>query len=90
VVTIFEGQVKLPENYFATVTRLPIKYGLGHPVDHHPVSDRMEPTDVTKVRVAINCITCHQPHSSKEADLLAKDQANNMVFCASCHKDLGK
>ena len=86
LVTIFGGQVKLPENYFAKVPRLPIKYGLGHPVDRHPVVDQMDPTDNTKVRVAINCSTCHQPHASAKPDLLVKDQANNTAFCDTCHK----
>ena len=39
LVTIFNGKVKLPEDYFRKVTLLPIKYGRGHPVDRHPVSD---------------------------------------------------
>lgn len=90
MVTIFDGKVRLPENYFAGVPVLPIKYGLGHPVDKHPVVDQMDPTDTTKVRQPMNCATCHQPHASAEANLLVKDQANNMAFCASCHKDLGK
>jgi predicted CXXCH cytochrome family protein len=90
LVTIFNGKVKLPENYFRRVSRLPIKYGLGHPVDKHPVKDLMDPNDVTKVRVAINCATCHQPHASAQPDLLVKDQQNNVAFCASCHKDMGR
>jgi len=90
MVTIFNGQVKLPENYFRRMPILPIKYGLGHPVAKHPVKDQMDPNDVTKVRVPINCGTCHQPHSSAQPDLLVKDQANNIAFCASCHKDLGR
>ncbi|HWR35229.1 MAG TPA: cytochrome c3 family protein [Clostridia bacterium] len=90
LVTIFDGKVRLPENYFAKVARLPIKYGLGHPVEKHPVVDQMDPTDVTKLRVAINCATCHQPHASAQPGLLVNDQANNIAFCASCHKDLGK
>ena len=89
LVTIFNGQVKLPEHYFGKVPKLPIKYGLGHPVAKHPVTDRMEANDMTKVRVPINCVTCHQPHSSQQPDLLIGDMANNMAFCASCHKDLG-
>ena len=28
---------------------LPIKYGRGHPVERHPVTDIMDPTNVTKV-----------------------------------------
>ncbi len=90
LVTIFDGKVKLPENYFSKVPVLPIKYGLGHPVDKHPVIDQMDPSDVSKVRVSMNCGTCHQPHASAQPNLLVNDQANNMAFCATCHKDLGK
>ena len=39
LVTIFDGKVKLPENYFSKVPVLPLKYGLGHPTENHPVSD---------------------------------------------------
>ena len=90
IVTIFDGKVRLPEDYFAKVVQLPLKYGLGHPTDRHPVSDVMDPTDISKVKSAINCLSCHQPHSSTQANLLVKDQVNNMVFCSSCHKDLAK
>ena len=89
LVTIFNGQVKLPENYFGMVERLPIKYGRGHPVDKHPVVDQMDPNDVTKVRVAVNCASCHQPHASAQPGLLLNDQKNDVAFCATCHKDLG-
>ncbi|MFZ0419871.1 MAG: cytochrome c3 family protein [Candidatus Sulfotelmatobacter sp.] len=88
LVAIFDGKVKLPENYFSKVPILPLEYGLGHPVEHHPVSDLVDPKDRTHVLVPLNCLTCHQPHSSAQADLLVKDQANNMDFCHSCHKGL--
>lgn len=90
VVTIFGGKVRLPENYFDKVVQLPLKYGLGHPTDRHPVSDVMDPNDISKVKASVNCLSCHQPHSSTQADLLVKDQANNMAFCSSCHKNLAK
>ncbi len=90
MVTIFNGRVKLPEGYFSTVSTIPIKYGLGHPVERHPVVDQMDPGDNAKVRVAINCSSCHQPHSSEERNLLVKDQANNIQFCAGCHINWGK
>jgi predicted CXXCH cytochrome family protein len=90
MVAIFNGMVKLPENYFAKITPLPIKYGLGHPVAKHPVKDQMDPADNSKVRAAVNCAACHQPHASAKPDLLVNDQANNIMFCASCHKDLGR
>jgi predicted CXXCH cytochrome family protein len=85
IVTIFNGRVKLPEKYFSMVRPIAIKYGLGHPVERHPVVDQMDPGDVTKVRIAINCGSCHQPHASEERNLLVKDQANNIMFCAGCH-----
>jgi predicted CXXCH cytochrome family protein len=90
VITIFDGSVKLPDNYFAKnkVVALPLKFGAGHPVAGHPVSDLLDPADPTKVKTPMNCLTCHQPHSSTQPDLLVKDQANNMAFCSTCHKDL--
>ncbi len=88
LVTIFDGKVKLPEDYFRKVILLPIQYGHGHPVDRHPVSDIMDPKDQTKVLKPINCLTCHQPHSGANPGLLVKDQANNMAFCMTCHADL--
>lgn len=92
VMKIFNGKVTLPDDYFKTnkVVVLPIQYGKGHPIMGHPVSDVMDPKDVTKVREKLNCLTCHQPHASAHADLLANDQENNAQFCASCHKDLTK
>jgi len=89
LVAIFNGKVKLPGNYFAKVPLLPIKYGLGHPVERHPVADQADPTNPEKVRVTLNCATCHQPHSSAKPDLLVKDQANNTAFCDTCHKSVG-
>jgi predicted CXXCH cytochrome family protein len=92
VITIFNGSVKLPEDYYAKnkVVILPLKYGMGHPVSGHPVQDVPDPSDINKVHAKINCLTCHQPHSSAQPDLLVNDQANNLAFCSSCHKDLTK
>ena len=81
-VSIFEGKVKLPDTYFANVVRLPLKYGIGHPVDKHPVTNFGDKQ--------INCLTCHQPHSSAQANLLVNDQTANMAFCATCHQSLEK
>ncbi|MGB7728023.1 MAG: cytochrome c3 family protein [Candidatus Acidiferrum sp.] len=92
VLKIFNGTVTLPEDYFKKnkVVVLPIQYGKGHPIMGHPVSDVMDPKDVTKVREKLSCLTCHQPHASAHSDLLANDQENNAQFCSSCHKDLTK
>ncbi len=88
LVTIFDGKVKLPEDYFAKVPVLPIAFGLGHPVEGHPVTDRMDPNDLKKVLIPLNCLTCHQPHASAQPDLLVKDQANGTAFCQTCHKGM--
>jgi len=92
MVAIFNGTVRLPEDYFKKnkVVVLPIKFGRGHPIEGHPISDLTDPTDITKIRAKIECLSCHQPHASAQPDLLVKDQANNMAFCSSCHKDLTK
>lgn len=84
LVTVFDGKVKLPENYFAKVPVLPVKYGLGHPTTRHPVQDVVDPTN-SKVLKPIACASCHQPHASAKSDLLVKDQGNNMDFCKGCH-----
>jgi predicted CXXCH cytochrome family protein len=83
LVAIFGGKVKLPPNYFNKVPILPLKYGLGHPTENHPVADAVVPK--TGKVFAMNCLTCHQPHSSNEPDMLVKDQKNNMEFCRTCH-----
>jgi len=89
VLTIFNGKVKLPEDYYQRnrVAILPIRYGMGHPVLGHPVQDLMDPTDLTKVKTPLSCLSCHQPHSSAQAGLLVQDQANTMAFCDTCHKN---
>ena len=89
LLTIFNGTVKLPDDYYKKnrVPVLPLRYGVGHPVDGHPVSDVMDPTNVGKVKTPLSCLSCHQPHASAEPGLLLKDQKNNMAFCDSCHKN---
>ncbi len=89
VLTIFDGKVKLPEDYYQKnkVPILPLRYGVGHPVEGHPVADVTSATDITKVKTHLTCLSCHQPHSSAQPDLLVKDQQNNMAFCDTCHKN---
>jgi predicted CXXCH cytochrome family protein len=89
LLTIFNGTVRLPEDYYQKnkVAVLPLRYGLGHPVEYHPVSDVMDPTNQSKVKTPLSCLSCHQPHASAQPDLLIKDQVNNMAFCDNCHKN---
>jgi predicted CXXCH cytochrome family protein len=90
VLKVFNGTVRLPDDYYRKnkVVVLPLRYGKGHPVTGHPVSDVTDPRDTTKVIHKLDCLTCHQPHASTHQDLLVKDQENNTAFCATCHKDL--
>jgi predicted CXXCH cytochrome family protein len=90
VVKIFDGKVRLPDDYYKKnkVVVLPLKYGKGHPTLGHPVSDVADPTDVTKIMQKMDCLTCHQPHSGAYQDMLVKDQQNGSAFCNACHKDL--
>ena len=89
---IFGGTVRLPADFFQKnkVVVLPLKYGKGHPVVGHPVSDVTDPRNVSKLIQKMSCLSCHQPHSSLHPDLLVNDQENNTKFCATCHKDLTK
>jgi predicted CXXCH cytochrome family protein len=89
LLTIFNGAVKLPDDYYQKnkVAILPLRFGLGHPVEYHPVSDVMDPVNQSKVKTPLSCLSCHQAHASLQPDLLVKDQANNMAFCDNCHKN---
>ena len=89
LLTLFNGTVRLPDDYYVKnkVAILPLRYGLGHPVIGHPVSDVMDPTNQSKVKMPLSCYSCHQPHASAQPDLLVKDQVNNMAFCDNCHKN---
>lgn len=82
-VVIFQGKVKLPVAYLDNVPVLPLKYGLGHPVEKHPVADVVNPK--TKITFAMNCLSCHQPHAGNVPAMLVNDQQNNMQFCKTCH-----
>jgi len=82
--TIYGGKVKVQQDYFRKTPIIPLKYGIGHPTDQHPVSGHSEPGNPASP--PMTCLTCHQPHSSQRANLLVKDQAANMAFCNTCHK----
>ena len=89
LVTIFNGRVRLPQDYFSRknrVVRLDLKYGLGHPVRNHPVESVRDPLDPTKSKVSMSCLTCHQPHAAAFEPMLVGDQRNNQKFCNTCHK----
>jgi predicted CXXCH cytochrome family protein len=88
LITIFSGKVRLPDNYFGKnkVAILPIKNGKGHPTPAHPVEDIRDLNDLTKIKTAINCLSCHQPHAGGARAMLIKDQKPGLEFCRGCHK----
>jgi len=85
VVAVFDGAVRLPQDYFTKVPILPLRYNAGHPTDRHPVSDAMNLK--TRTMVPITCLTCHQAHAGNDAGMLVKDQAPNMAFYKTCHQE---
>jgi predicted CXXCH cytochrome family protein len=84
LITIYEGKVKLPEGYLRKAPVIPLEYGLGHPVQSHPVAGPVQAKDPAAGQM--NCLTCHQPHASEQPALLAKDQKPDMDFCKTCHQ----
>jgi len=87
VLTLFDGKVRVPDDYFKVnrVPVLPLQYGVGHPTEGHPVGN-VTNLQTKKVTV-MTCLTCHQPHAGNENGMLVKDQAPSMAFCRSCHTD---
>lgn len=85
LVSIFNGKVVLPGDYFSKTPALDLKYGLGHPVIGHPTSSVMDFKDPNKVKTQLTCLSCHQPHSSAQPALLVKDQKSDRQFCGQCH-----
>jgi len=85
LITIFDGKVKLPEDYFKNISILPLKYGTGHPTEGHPVSTTVD--HKTMKAIPLDCLSCHQPHASANGGLLVKDQQANMAFCRTCHNE---
>ena len=88
LVMIFGGKVRLQADYFKQnkVFILPLKNGKGHPTPSHPTQDIMDLNDLTKVKTAINCLTCHQPHAGASRQMLVKNQLPGLEFCRGCHK----
>jgi predicted CXXCH cytochrome family protein len=85
LVSIFGGSVRLPENYFDSISRVTLKWGLGHPIDKHPVADYADPLDPQKAK-KISCLSCHQAHAGGAKAMLITNQPPSMSFCSRCHK----
>jgi len=85
--TIFNGKVRLPENYFADqhVPTFSLADGRGHPVDRHPVTGVPDPSDPSKSKT-LGCLSCHQPHAGGARAMLVKDIPPGLQFCRNCHQ----
>jgi predicted CXXCH cytochrome family protein len=85
IITIFDGAVRLPENYFDSVPKITLRWGLGHPIDKHPVASFADPLDPKKER-KLSCLSCHQAHAGNAKAMLISDQPQSLSFCSLCHK----
>jgi predicted CXXCH cytochrome family protein len=86
-VTIFNGAVRLPGNYFDQIYLLPLDArGLGHPQARHPVGGVIDQSDPQKSKM-ITCLRCHTPHGGGEK-LLVTGEDTSATLCAQCHANL--
>jgi predicted CXXCH cytochrome family protein len=85
LISIFGGSVRLPENYFDSVPGITLKWGLGHPIDKHPVAEYADPLDPNKVK-KLSCLSCHQAHAGGAKAMLISNEPPSMSFCGRCHR----
>jgi predicted CXXCH cytochrome family protein len=81
---LFNGQVKLPGVPFHEVKLLPVRSDQhqGHPSPGHPVE-----SPAFGKMPAVNCVTCHNPHSSDSGELrLNTESGEKSDLCLKCHK----
>jgi predicted CXXCH cytochrome family protein len=89
MLTLFDGKVRVPDDYFAKqhVVQFDLRSGIGHPVGRHPVTDVYDPANPSKVKSALGCLSCHQPHAGGARAMLVKDVPPSLQFCRSCHQE---
>ena len=84
------GSVTLPGNQtislqmYGKAPKLGLDRGgaSGHPIMGHPFSGP-DPRDKNS---QMNCLSCHQPHSSKVQFLMPADVKNDLDLCTRCHQ----
>jgi predicted CXXCH cytochrome family protein len=54
----------------------------GHPIMGHPLTGR----DPRKKDTPLNCLSCHDPHSSALPKLMPAGLQSDLDLCAQCHK----
>jgi predicted CXXCH cytochrome family protein len=55
-----------------------------HPVEGHPVTGPN--TALGKGSPEITCLSCHEPHHSKNPNLMPPNVKNQTALCETCHK----
>lgn len=78
--TLF-GTIDVDGAWLAGLPKIALSDGAGHPVGRHPVSAASDPRDPNK---PFWCVSCHEPHASDRAKLLAGP--GGMGLCTQCHK----
>jgi predicted CXXCH cytochrome family protein len=83
--SLFDGKVQLPADYLVSVRRIAVTVNQtkGHPTANHPVSGGR---DVALTKKPIECITCHNPHSSTGSpQLFVTGKKSPSQLCIRCH-----
>ena len=87
MVTIFNGSVKLPADYFLKLQPLNLLNmdTAGHPTAAHPVTATIDRGDPSK-KSPMTCLSCHLPHAGVSRGLFVSNTATTMPLCGRCHK----
>jgi predicted CXXCH cytochrome family protein len=85
-VSIFNGSVQLPANYFVKLMPLGLLNGdtAGHPTASHPVAAAIDRGDPDKKR-PMDCLSCHLPHAGVSRSMLVTNTAVTAPLCGRCH-----
>ncbi|MGO9305534.1 MAG: cytochrome c3 family protein [Candidatus Korobacteraceae bacterium] len=86
MVTIFDGTVELPADYFVRMPPLNLQNmdTTGHPTASHPVVAAVDRGDPDKKR-PMTCLSCHLPHAGVSSGLFVSNTATTMPLCGRCH-----
>jgi len=83
LVTLVGRQVISLDQYNqATKIGLDPSGSTGHPIMGHPLTGK----DPRQKDALLNCVSCHNPHSSALPKLLPAEIKNGLDLCAQCHK----
>lgn len=86
MVTIFNGAVELPPDYFQRLQPLNLLNmdTAGHPTAGHPVTATIDRGDPSK-KNPMTCLSCHRPHAGVSEGLFVSNTATTVPLCGRCH-----